>query len=237
VDPPKLQSSEHRHRDVHRGTARAAIFGVSDGLTTNVSLVLGVAAANTGASFVRLAGLAGLLAGSFSMATGEYVSMRAQTELFDRELKVEAQAISAEPDLERRELAQIYRARGLRPDLADEVAGQLMRDPEQALASHAREELGIREDHLGSPVGAALSSLVAFAIGAAIPLIPWYFMHGTAAVVASVILAAIAALMVGAGLGFATGRSRVRSALRQLALTGIAAGVVFLVGRLVGVTA
>ena len=152
------QSSEHRHRDVHRGTARAAIFGVSDGLTTNVSLVLGVAAANTGASFVRLAGLAGLLAGSFSMATGEYVSMRAQTELFDRELKVEAEAISAEPDLEQRELAELYRAHGLRPDLADEVATQLIRDPEQALASHAREELGIREDHLGSPVGAALSS-------------------------------------------------------------------------------
>jgi vacuolar iron transporter family protein len=130
VDPPKNQSSEHRHRDVHRGTARAAIFGVSDGLTTNVSLV-----------------------------------------------------------------------------------------------------------HLGSPVGAALSSLVAFAIGAGIPLIPWYFMHGTAAVVTSVTLAAIAALVVGAALGFATGRSRVRSALRQVTLTGIAAGVVFLVGRLVGVTA
>ncbi len=227
---------EHRHRNIHGGTARAAIFGVSDGLTTNISLVLGVAAASTGAGFVRLAGLAGLLAGSFSMAAGEYVSMRAQAELFVRELKVEEAAISANPDTERRELAGIYRSRGLRPELADEVAAQLMREPDQALESHARDELGIRPDQLGSPFGAAVWSLGSFGAGAAVPLLPWYFARGTAAVLASVSLGAVAALAVGAGVGIATARSPVRSALRQLAITALAAGVVFLVGRVVGVS-
>jgi vacuolar iron transporter family protein len=226
---------EHRHRNIHGGLARAAIFGVSDGLTTNISLVLGVAAANTGPGFVRLAGLAGLLAGSFSMAAGEYVSMRAQAELFGRELKVEAAAIKADPDTEQRELALIYRARGLRPALADKVAAQLMRDPDQALESHARDELGIRPDQLGSPFGAAGWSLGAFGVGAAVPLLPWYFTQGTAAVLASVSLGAVAALAVGASVGIATARSPVRSALRQLAITALAAGVVFLVGRIVGV--
>jgi len=230
-------SYEHRHRNIHGGMARAAIFGGSDGLTTNISLVLGVAAANTAPGFVRLAGLAGLLAGSFSMAAGEYVSMRAQAELFGRELKVEEAAIEASPDSERRELARIYRSRGLRPALADEVAAQLMRDPEQALESHARDELGIRPDQLGSPFGAAASSFGSFAVGAALPLLPWYFTSGTAAVLSSVCVGALAAISVGAGLGVATGRSPVRSALRQLVVTGLAAGVVFLVGRIVGVAA
>lgn len=229
--------AEHRHRNIHGGLARAAIFGVSDGLTTNVSLVLGVAAANTGPGFVRLAGLAGLLAGSFSMAAGEYVSMRAQAELFGHELTVEEAALKANPEMEQHELASIYRSRGLRPALADEVASQLMRDPDQALESHARDELGIRRDQLGSPFGAAGSSLASFGIGAAVPLLPWYFAGGTVAVLASVSLGAVAALAVGAGVGIATGRSPVRSALRQLAITGLAASVVFLVGRIVGVAA
>jgi VIT1/CCC1 family predicted Fe2+/Mn2+ transporter len=230
-------SSEHRHRNIHRGVARAAIFGMSDGLTTNISLVLGVAAANAGAGFVRLAGLAGLLAGAFSMAAGEYVSMRAQSELFARELEVEQAAISADPDVERRELAAIYQSRGLKPGLANEVAAQLMRDPDQALESHARDELGIRRDQLGSPWGASASSLVSFALGAAIPLLPWYFTRGTGAVLTSVSLGAVAALAVGAGVGIATSRSPLRSALRQLTITTLAAGVVFLVGRIVGVAA
>jgi len=230
-------SFEHRHRNVHGGVARAAIFGVSDGLTTNISLVLGVAAANTGRGFVQLAGLAGLLAGSFSMAAGEYVSMRAQAELFARELRVEEAAILAFPDMERDELARIYRSRGLRPELADEVASQLMRDPDQALESHARDELGIRPDQLGSPWGASAASLVSFAVGAAVPLLPWYFTRGTAAVLTSVSLGSVVAIAVGAGVGVATSRSLVRSAFRQLTITTVAAGVVFLVGRLVGVAA
>ncbi len=163
--------------------------------------------------------------------------MRAQAELFARELRVEEEAISADPDTERRELARIYRSRGLRSGLADEVASQLMRDPGQALESHAREELGIRQDRLGSPFGAAASSLASFAVGAAVPLLPWYVATGTTAVLASVALGVVAALSVGVAIGIATGRSRLRSALRQLMITAPAAGIVFLVGRVVGVAA
>jgi VIT1/CCC1 family predicted Fe2+/Mn2+ transporter len=171
------------------------------------------------------------------MAAGEYVSMRAQAELFARELRVEEAAILAFPDMERDELARIYRSRGLRPELADEVASQLMRDPDQALESHARDELGIRPDQLGSPWGASAASLVSFAVGAAVPLLPWYFTRGTAAVLTSVSLGSVVAIAVGAGVGVATSRSLVRSAFRQLTITTVAAGVVFLVGRLVGVAA
>src|SRR3954452_13895661 len=145
ADHVDAASLEHHHRNVKGGAARAAVFGISDGLTTNVSLILGVAgaAATTGASFVRLAGVAGLVAGAFSMAAGEYVSMRAQSELLERELELERREIRRRPENERRELAAIYRSRGVDPSMADEMATELMRDPEMALETHAREELGI----------------------------------------------------------------------------------------------
>src|SRR5438067_10047180 len=154
---------EHHHRAIDRGTARAAVFGVSDGLVSNVSLILGVAGANPGAGFVRLAGLAGLISGAVSMAIGEYVSMKAQTELFERELELERREIHRRPENEQRELAHIYRSRGVEPSTADELASQMMRDPDLALETHAREELGIDPGALGSPVGAAVSSFFAFA--------------------------------------------------------------------------
>ena len=225
-----------RHRDVQRGTARAAVFGVSDGLTTNVSLILGVAAAGPAASVVRLAGLAGLLAGAFSMAAGEYLSMRAQTELLEHELDREAAELRTRPGYERHELASIYERRGLSRGLADRVADELMRDPTQALETHAREELGIRPDQLGSPTGAAGSSFVSFAIGALIPLLPWFFIAGTSAILASVLAGAATSAAVGIAVAYATGRSPTRAALRQLTLTAIAAGITFVVGRTVGLS-
>jgi VIT1/CCC1 family predicted Fe2+/Mn2+ transporter len=224
-----------RHRNVQRGTIRAAVFGASDGLTTNVSLILGVAAATPTASFVRLAGIAGLLAGAFSMATGEYLSMRTQTELFEHELDREAGELRARPDYERRELANMYQRHGLPRDLAERVAVELMRDPKQALEAHAREELGIRTDQLGAPAGAAGSSFASFAIGALIPLLPWFFITGTGAILASVFAGAAASIAIGTAVGFATGRSSGRAALRQLGFTAIAAGTTFLVGRIVGI--
>src|SRR5438067_2550304 len=171
---PADAATEHQHRDVQGGGARAAVFGISDGLTTNVSLILGVAgaAAATGSSFVRLAGLAGLVGGAFSMAAGEYVSMRAQTELFERELELERREIHRRPENERRELAAIYRSRGVESATADKLAREMMRDPELALETHAREELGIDPGSLGSPIQAASSSLVAFGVGAVVPLVP-----------------------------------------------------------------
>jgi vacuolar iron transporter family protein len=230
---------DHHHRDVQGGAARAAVFGVSDGLVSNVSLILGVAGAvaSTSPSFVRLAGLSGLVAGAFSMAAGEYVSMRAQTELLERELELERREIRRRPENERRELASIYRARGVAPTTADELATEMMRDPDIALETHAREELGIDPGSLGSPVGAAVSSFMAFCVGGVIPLIPWFFARGNVAVALSILLGAIASLVVGALLAQFTGRSPLRSALRQLLIAAVAAGVTFAIGNAVGVTA
>lgn len=228
-------SPEHHHRKIQGGAARAAVFGVSDGLVSNVSLILGVAGANPGSGVVRLAGLAGLVGGAFSMAAGEYVSMRAQTELLERELEMERTEIRRSPELERRELAALYESRGVDPATADELATEMHRDPDLALETHAREELGIDPNELGSPVQASISSFIAFAAGAILPLIPWFFTRGTAAVVASVIVGAVAAVAVGIGLSTFTGRPALRSALRQLAIAGAAAGVTFAVGNIVGV--
>ena len=228
-------SLEHHHRKIQGGAARAAVFGVSDGLVSNVSLILGVAGANPGPGVVRLAGLAGLVGGAFSMAAGEYVSMRAQTELLERELEMERTEIRRSPELERRELAAIYESRGVDPETADDLATEMHRDPELALETHAREELGIDPSELGSAVQASVSSFVAFAAGAVLPLIPWFFTRGTAAVVASVTVGMVAAIAVGVGLSTFTGRSAVRSAVRQLAIAAAAAGVTFAVGNAVGV--
>src|SRR5436305_10442214 len=189
---------EHHHRDVRSGSARAAVFGVSDGLVSNVSLILGVAGANPGAGVVRLAGLAGLIARAVSLAAGEFVSMKAQTELFERELELERRELRRNPHVETVELTQIYQSRGVDPDRARELAEQMMKDPEMALQTHAREELGIDPDKLGSATGAAVSSFVAFAIGALLPLLPWFFGSGSAATIASFVVGASASVIVGA---------------------------------------
>jgi VIT1/CCC1 family predicted Fe2+/Mn2+ transporter len=224
----------HDHRNLQGGGARAAVFGVSDGLVSNVALILGVAGAHSSASAVRLAGLAGLVGGAFSMAAGEYVSMRAQSELMERELDVERKAIDHDPEDERRELAAIYKSRGLDHDMAEELSVKMMRDPELALETHAREELGINPSETGNPLQAAASSFVAFAIGAVIPLLPWLFTSGTKATLWSVVLGAVAAVTVGAALAVFTGRSWFWSAGRQLLISGVAAGITFGIGHLVG---
>ena len=224
----------HHHRDVRGGGARAAVFGISDGLVTNVSLVLGIAGASPGASIVRLAGVAGLVAGSFSMAAGEYLSMRAQRELMERELEVERRALSDNPRAEAAELRSMYVRRGIEPGVASDMANEVMQNPDLALETHAREELGITEQSLGSPWQAAAASFITFAIGAFIPLLPWLITSGTLAVVLSVVLSGIAALAVGAGLAVFTERPVVPSALRQLAVTAVAAAVTFGVGRAIG---
>ncbi|HET7489197.1 MAG TPA: VIT1/CCC1 transporter family protein [Acidimicrobiales bacterium] len=235
--PPAEVVNEHHHRKVQGGAARAAVFGISDGLVSNVSLILGVAGAHPTAGVVRLAGLAGLVSGAFSMAAGEYVSMRAQTELLERELELERIEIHRNPENERRELAAIYRQRGVAPDTAEELAREMMGDPDRALETHAREELGIDPNELGSPTAAAGSSFLAFGCGAVLPLLPWFFTEGAAATIASVVIGAAAAIAIGLALSAFTGRSAVRSALRQLLIAGAAAGVTYAVGRAVGVGA
>ena len=225
----------HRHRDVQGGVARASVFGVSDGLVSNASLILGVAGANVDASFVRLAGIAGLIAGAVSMAAGEYVSMRAQQELFERELELERLEIEHNPETELAELVQLYRDRGLSESTAVEVATQLMSSPEQALEVHAREELGVAPDALGSPVGASVGSFLSFCVGALVPLLPWFFTDGTTAVVVSLLLSMVAAGAVGVALASFTGRSMWKSAGRQMLIATVAAAVTYAVGSIVGV--
>ncbi len=211
------------------------MFGASDGLVSNVSLILGVAGATTAADFVRVAGVAGLLAGAVSMAAGEWVSMRAQQELFERELEIEREQLRRNPNKEVVELSLIYQSRGVDPDLARQMAEQLMADPERALEVHAREELGVAPDGLGSPLGAAVGSFLAFAVGAVIPLAPWFFTGGTAAVLASLALAVVAAAGLGVALATFTGRSKLFSAARQVGIATLAAAVTFAVGSALGV--
>lgn len=226
---------ETHHRNVQGGAARAAVFGISDGLVTNVSLIVGVAGAQSAGPYVRLAGFAGLLAGAFSMAAGEYVSMKAQGELLERELDMERRELKRSPVAEQRELAKIYESRGVDPAVADEMASEMMRTPELALETHAREELGVDPSSLGSPYLAAGSSFASFGVGALIPLMPWFFTTGTTAEILSVVLAAITAVLIGAAIAQATGRSTFRASVRQLIVSMLAAGVAFAIGRLVGV--
>ncbi len=216
------------------GTARAAVFGISDGLVTNVSLVLGIAGANPGASIVRLAGVAGLIAGSFSMAAGEYLSMTAQRELMERELEVERRALRHSPEGEADELRGVYVGRGIDPGVATEMVNEVMQDPDLALETHAREELGISTQSLGSAWLAAAASFVTFAFGAFIPLLPWLFTSGTTAIVLSVVFGGVASVIVGMVLARFTERRVLLSALRQLAVTAVAAAVTFGVGKAMG---
>ena len=210
------------------------MLGVSDGLITNVSLILAVAGANSSPGGVRLAGLGGLLAGAFSMAAGEYVSMRAQRELLERELHMEKIELNRAPDAERAELVQLYESRGIESSVAEELASEMMRTPEMALETHAREELGVNPSELGNPIAAAAASAASFAAGAVLPLVPWFITRGAAAIIASLILGALVATAIGVALARFTGRSAVRSGLRQLLLTTVAAAVTFLVGKAVG---
>lgn len=226
----------HSHRDVQGGTARATVFGVSDGLVSNVALILGIAGASTDGSLVRLAGLSGLLAGAISMAAGEWVSVRAQNELIERELEIERRSLEENPIAETKELAAIYRQRGIRADHAARVAEDIMNDPEVALDVHAREELGIDPRGVGSPLTVAVASFFAFTVGAVLPLIPWFFTDGNAATIASVIVGVVAAAIVGVALAVFTERSRFRTALRQVLVAAGACTATYLIGSALGVS-
>jgi VIT1/CCC1 family predicted Fe2+/Mn2+ transporter/rubrerythrin len=227
--------NERWHRAGQSGTLRAVIFGVSDGLVSNTSLVMGITGASTDPHFILLAGIAGLLAGSFSMAAGEYISMQSQRELYERQIALERAEMEAMPDEEQAELAAIYRAKGFSEDDAARVAARLFRDPEAALDTLIREELGLDPDQLGSPWGAAFGSLVAFAAGAVVPVLPYLVASGGVAFVVSLGLSLAAMFVVGIGISLLTGRSALFSGARQVVIGAAAATVTFLVGRLIGV--
>jgi VIT1/CCC1 family predicted Fe2+/Mn2+ transporter len=224
------QDISHQHRDVSGGWLRPAVFGAMDGLVTNVSLIAGVGGAKLAAHTIVLTGLAGLSAGAFSMAAGEYVSVSSQNELVAAEVEKERIELATNPADEQAELAAMYKMRGVDPALADEVARQLSRHPDEALRVHVREELGVDHDELPSPFTAAGASLVTFAVGALIPLLP--FLLGFSSLGAAVILAAIAAFIGGGIVARVTARPFLRGALRQLVLAALAAAITYGVGTL-----
>jgi vacuolar iron transporter family protein len=231
-----IVSRERWHRSGRSGILRAVIFGVSDGLVSNLALVMGVAgAAGDQGRFVLLAGIAGLLAGAFSMAAGEYISMQSQRELFERQIALERAELEAMPEEEQAEMAALYRAKGFTQGEAEVIAARLFEDPERALDTLVREELGLDPDELGSPLGAAGSSFLAFGFGAAVPVLPYAVASGLGSFVAALAFSLAALFAVGAGVSLLTGRGFVFSGLRQVVIGAVAAGVTFAVGSFVGV--
>ncbi|MCW1100199.1 VIT1/CCC1 transporter family protein [Streptomyces sp. RS2] len=223
----------HAHRDVTGGWLRPATFGVMDGLVSNFSLVAGVVGGGAPSSSVILTGLAGLVAGACSMASGEYASVSSQTELAQAEIAVEQRELQHNPDGELAELIAIYEAKGLKPDLASQVARELTADPETAWRVHTREELGIDPDDLPSPWTAAGSSFAAFSVGAFIPLLP--FILGAGSIAVTLILSALALILTGAVVARLTARPLWFGGTRQLVLGILSAAVTYGVGLLVGV--
>jgi len=238
-DPTEIASRERWHRAGRSGTLRAVIFGVSDGLVSNLALVMGVAGAGSAVGegrFILLAGIAGLLAGAFSMAAGEYISMQSQRELFERQISLERAELEAMPEEEEAELAAVYRAKGFTPEEARTIAKRMFVDPEHALDTLVREELGLDPDELGSAWGAAFGSFVAFALGAIVPVIPYLVGSGAAAFWIAIAASLGALFVVGAGVSLLTGRSLVFSGARQVGIGAAAAVVTYFVGTAIGVS-
>src|SRR5438876_3441027 len=234
---PVAGGLERRHRGLGGGgNLRAAVFGINDGLVSNASLIFGVAGANPDAAVVLLSGVAGLTAGAFAMAAGEFVSVRSQRELFEYQIGLERDELAEYPDAEAQELALIYRAKGLSAADAQRLAKKLVSDPEHALDTLAREELGLNPNELGSPWGAAISSFLSFAIGAAIPLAPFLLGDFWWNLPVSIGLTSLALFIIGATLSLFTSSSALKSGLRMLLLGGFAAAVTFGVGKLFGVS-
>jgi VIT1/CCC1 family predicted Fe2+/Mn2+ transporter len=216
------------------GSLRAAVFGVNDGLVSNTGLILGVAGAGASSGTILLAGVAGLLAGAFSMAAGEYVSMRSQREMYEYQIALEKAELEAYPEEEAEELALIYEARGVPLEEARRHAAQLVADPANALDTLTREELGLNPQDLGSPWGAALSSFVAFAIGGAVPLVPFAIAPAPLALFTAIAAAAAGLFLAGAATSLFTGRAAVFGGARMLAI-GAAAGIgTYSIGALLG---
>ena len=235
-----IAGRERWHRSGRSGMLRAVIFGVSDGLVSNLALVMGVVGASSQTStpdhFILLAGVAGLLAGAFSMAAGEYISMQSQRELFERQIALERAELEAMPEEEEAEMAAIYRAKGFREDEARAIAHRLFEDPERALEQLIREELGLDPDELGSPFGAAFGSFVAFAIGAFVPVLPYLVGGGAVAFFVAIGLSVVALFAVGAGVSLLTGRGVLFSGARQVLIGSVAAVVTYIVGTAIGVS-
>jgi VIT1/CCC1 family predicted Fe2+/Mn2+ transporter len=231
-----LAQIEGRHRATSGNALRAAVLGASDGLLSNFSLVMGVAGASAESGSILIAGLAGLLAGAFSMALGEWISVQSSRELYERQIAIERAELEQIPDEEQEELALIYQAKGLPEAQARDLAARLIADRPRALDTLAREELGVDPEELGgSAWEAALTSFLLFALGAIVPVAPFIFLGGLAAVAASIVLSALGLFGIGAAITLLTGRSVLYSGARQVLIGLAAAGITFGIGRLIGV--
>jgi len=223
------------HKSPGSGNLRAAVFGVNDGLISNASLILGVAGAGATVDVVLLSGVAGLLAGAFSMAAGEYVSVRSQREFHEYQMALEREELDQYPQEEAAELALIYEAKGIDAAQARQMAHTLLQDPDRALDTLAREELGLNPDELGSPWGAAISSFVSFSLGASLPVMPYVLLSGGNAFLGVVAVTAIALFGVGAAISLFTGRHALWGGSRMLLIGGAAGAATWAIGKALGV--
>lgn len=232
-----LAKLEGRHRATSGNALRAAVLGANDGLVSNLSLVMGVAGAALESATILITGLAGLIAGAGSMAMGEWLSVQSSRELYRRQINIEAEELAEIPEEEERELALIYEAKGLSKERAEELATQLVSDQDTVLDTLVREELGIDPKELGgSAWEAAGASFVLFALGAIIPVLPFFVLSGLTAVGMSLLLSALALFGIGAGITLLTGRSILYSGLREVGIGLAAAILTYSVGTLIGVT-
>lgn len=232
-----LATLEGRHRATGGNALRAAVLGANDGLVSNLSLVMGVAGATLDSRTVLITGLAGLLAGAISMALGEWLSVQSSRELFSNQIAIEEQEVEANPEEETEELALIYEARGLQRQQARSLAEQILANPDSAVQTLAREELGVDPDELGgSAWEAALTSFILFGIGAVPPVISFVFLEGISAVIVSIILSTIALFALGAVITLFTGKPVWFSGMRMVIFGLLAAAVTFAIGRLIGVS-
>jgi VIT1/CCC1 family predicted Fe2+/Mn2+ transporter len=235
--PVSVEEIGRRHQAAGSGnTLRAAVFGVNDGLVSNAALILGVAGATSDISVILLTGTAGLLAGALSMAAGEYVSVRSQREMFEYQIGLEREELEQYPEEEAAELALIYAAKGIPKPEAESLSKRLLEDPERALDTLAREELGLNPDELGSPAMAAIASFMAFAVGAIIPLAPYVFAPAGETLAISIALTGAALFAVGALLSLFTGRHAILGGLRMLAIGALAGAATYFIGHALGVT-
>jgi VIT1/CCC1 family predicted Fe2+/Mn2+ transporter len=235
--PVNVEEIGRRHQSSGTGnTLRAAVFGVNDGLVSNAALILGVAGATSDNGVILLTGTAGLLAGALSMAAGEYVSVRSQREMFEYQIGLEREELEQYPEEEAAELALIYAAKGIPKEEAQSLAKRLLQDPERALDTLAREELGLNPDELGSPPKAAAASFVAFAAGAILPLAPYVFAPAGEAFASSIGLAGASLFGVGALLSLFTGRRAIHGGLRMLAIGSLAGAATYFIGHALGIS-
>jgi len=227
-------AEEALHRGGRSGTLRAAVFGANDGLVSNLALIMGVAGAQADNHVIVLAGVAGLLAGAFSMAAGEFISMQSQREMFENQIAIEREEMRVMPDVEEEELTQIYISKGLAPEDARKIAAGLMSDPKKALDTKVREELGLDPNELGSSMGAAVYSFITFSVGAAVPLVPFLVANGQIAFIAAVTVALLSLFAVGAAVSIVTGKNMLFSGARQVLIGAAAAAVTYGVGSVIG---